>query len=673
MQEIPGNLVNIIIMNNRILYKVFQTVLFFFIVALTIDGQVVVERSKDKVIISGTPYYIHIVKKGETAYSLSKAYNITVEELIKENPQTVYGVNEGQALRIPVRDVEAKPVLQTRPVQVKKDETRFIYHKLQPGETVYSLSKLYGVSENEIISSNPGIDITKLPVDAEIAVPRRDFMTDRQEFAVPQPGYIFHKVVRGESISSIAGKYGISVRELRKENRNTRFPQVGDYLRIPVTGPVAVAEVPVAEPLKIDSVKPLVDSLAVVLLPRPAGYTQVRNLSGSFDVAVLLPFYLRENAVRTYTDSTMTKGRKSVKTNKRSDEWIYPRSIGFLEMYEGILLACDTLRSAGLDINLHVYDIKSDTIELTKIINRGDLAGMDLIIGPVSSYNLSIVTAYASGLDIPVVSPVQLFNNSVLINNPELFMANPSLEVAQNAIAKKAGEYFDDNFVFIHTDTAGIDPDVTNFKQKIITELSKWLPFEEISFKEFIFYGRSAFGNDSINRLGHALSKEKENVIIIASENDPVISETLQEIHGLSKKYPVKVFGYPVILSIDNLEPKFIFDLDILLFSPYWIDYSKRDVRQFNSDFRQIFFTQPSEMSYAWLGYDIVYYFLTGLAIHGKDFLVHPEIHYPDLLETQFDFRRESMSDGFENQKLFPIRFTKDYEVKLEPDNTLPQ
>ncbi len=672
MQGIPGNVLNFITMSNRILYKIFQTVLFFFIVALSANGQVAVERSKDKVIISGTPYYVHIVKKGETAYSISKAYNITVEELVKENPPAVYGVNEGQALRIPVRDVAATPVLQTKPVKLKRDDTRFIYHKLQPGETVYSLSKLYGVSENEIIAGNPGIDITKLPVDAEIAVPRRDFMTDRQEFAVPQADYFFHKVVRGESISSIAEKYGISVRVLRRENRNIRFPQVGDYLRIPVEKVVTIAETPVEKPLEADTVRSA-DTLTMVLLPRPPGYTQVRNLSGSFDVAVLLPFYTRENALRTYTDSTMVKGKKTIKRNRRPEEWIYPKSLGFLEMYEGILLACDTLRSSGLDISLHVFDIKSDTIELTRIINRGDLAGMDLIIGPVWSNNLEIVTTYAEGLGIPVVSPVRLYNNSALIGNPELFIANPSLEVIQNFIAKKAGEYFDNNFVFIHSDTTGTDQDVKSFKGKIITELSNRIPFEEIRFKELVFYNRSAFNNDSINRLGHALSKEKGNVIIIASEDDPVISETLQQIHGLSKKYPVRVFGYPTILAIDNLEPKFIFDLDILLYSPYWIDYSKRDVRQFNYNFRQKFNTQPSEMSYAWLGYDIAYYFLSGLAIHGKDFLVHPEIHYPDLLETQFDFRRETMTDGFENEKLFPVRFTKDYEVKLETDITPQQ
>jgi len=89
-------------------------------------------------------------------------------------------------------------------------------------------------------------------------------------------------------------------------------------------------------------------------------------------------------------------------------------------------------------------------------------------------------------------------------------------------------------------------------------------------------------------------------------------------------------------------------------------------VIQFNRDFRRKFFTEPGELSYAWLGYDILYYFLSGLAIHGKEFISHPEIHNPDLLHTEFDFRRKSIYDGFENYKLFPVKYGKEYEVRLE-------
>ena len=72
----------------------------------------------------------------------------------------------------------------------------------------------------------------------------------------------------------------------------------------------------------------------------------------------------------------------------------------------------------GLNINLHPYDIEQDTIEISKLIMTGKLADMDLIIGPVYSHNLCIVSAYARDLGIPVVSPVPLFNNSALVKNP---------------------------------------------------------------------------------------------------------------------------------------------------------------------------------------------------------------------------------------------------------------
>jgi LysM repeat protein len=651
-------------------YKVCLPVIILLAILSPLDAQVVVERSKDKVIISGTQYYIHQVKKGETAYSISKAYGLTVEELTKENPPAVYGINEGQTLRIPVSEVNDKAQEQSIQSKLKHDDAKFIYHKLQPGETIFSLSKVYGVSENEIITSNPGIEISRLPVGSEIAVPRKDFMTDRQEFAVQESNYIFHKVVKGESLSSIATQYDLTVRELRKENGNIRFPQVGDYIRVPVkkvAEEISVPVVPGKDTMKVIAEQP------VIQFARPAGHTPVRNMKGSYDVAVLLPFYIQQNAVRKDLDSSMVKGRKIFKIISRSDEWIYPGSLGFVEMYNGILIACDTLRSLGLNINIHTFDIKGDTIELTRLMRNGTLDGMDLIIGPVNTSNLTKLAPYAGRLGIPVVSPVSLFNNSVLANNPNLFMANASLEVVQNTIAKKVSDYYDKNFVFIHSDTAGVDPDVKNFKEKIVKELSNRIPFEEIKFKEFIFYPRSAFDNDSINRLGHTLSDITDNIVIIASEETPVISETLQDLQGLSKKFALKVFGYPTIRGIDNLDPHYLFDLDLLMYSPFWIDYNSRDVKQFNTDFRNKFLTEPNEMSYAWIGYDIAYYFLSGMAIHGKDFVDHPEIHNPKLLETEFDFRRDSLNEGFENQKLYPVRYTKDYEVKLSLEDNPAQ
>ena len=48
--------------------------------------------------------------------------------------------------------------------QATHDETRLFITGFKPGETIYFLSRKYSVSENDIIQSNPGIDINKLPL-----------------------------------------------------------------------------------------------------------------------------------------------------------------------------------------------------------------------------------------------------------------------------------------------------------------------------------------------------------------------------------------------------------------------------------------------------------------------------------------------------------------------------
>lgn len=56
---------------------------------------------------------------------------------------------------------------------------------------------------------------------------------------------------------------------------------------------------------------------------------------------------------------------------------------------------------------------------------------------------------------------------------------------------------------------------------------------------------------------------------------------------------------------------------------------------------------------------------MSGLSLHGKEFIKDPSVHRPALLHNDFDFVRKNEGDGFENQKLYLIHFTKDFEIKL--------
>jgi LysM repeat protein len=88
----------------------------FFLFGIMLSGnlvaqEVVVERSSQKTQIGGKEYYMHHVKQGQTLYSISKAYNVTVEEIEKLNPEVKNGLKAGLVLGIPVR-----------PVKVQKEE-----------------------------------------------------------------------------------------------------------------------------------------------------------------------------------------------------------------------------------------------------------------------------------------------------------------------------------------------------------------------------------------------------------------------------------------------------------------------------------------------------------------------------------------------------------------------
>jgi LysM repeat protein len=63
-----------------------------------------------------------------------------------------------------------------------RDNTNFIYHKLAAGETLFALSKKYGVSEDEIIKCNPGREVNKQPLGTEIIIPKDNSIRLKQSY-----------------------------------------------------------------------------------------------------------------------------------------------------------------------------------------------------------------------------------------------------------------------------------------------------------------------------------------------------------------------------------------------------------------------------------------------------------------------------------------------------------
>lgn len=127
----------------------------------------------------------HDVLPKETKYSIAKLYGITVEELEKRNPEIIPNLTIGfhllikgtapKAEKITVIDSKkeiAKPI----PVKISKP-IEYSTYEVKPKETLYSLSKMFGMTPEELTVLNPDLSnglkegmLLKIP--ATISIPQ---------------------------------------------------------------------------------------------------------------------------------------------------------------------------------------------------------------------------------------------------------------------------------------------------------------------------------------------------------------------------------------------------------------------------------------------------------------------------------------------------------------------
>ncbi len=135
--------------------------LFFATESLAQKGEV--KKSTKTEVVEGKKYYLHTVEKGQTLYAIAKAYDLTVNDIVVENSEALNGIKPGQVLRIPTQ----KQVVLVKPIPV---DTGFFIHKVEAGQTLYSIEKLYNVSQEAIIKLNPTAK-TGLKVGEDLKIP----------------------------------------------------------------------------------------------------------------------------------------------------------------------------------------------------------------------------------------------------------------------------------------------------------------------------------------------------------------------------------------------------------------------------------------------------------------------------------------------------------------------
>ena len=622
----------------------------FFLSGVFVNAQeapVIITRSKDKVVIEGKVYYIHVVKKGETLFSISRAYNLPQKDILIENPGASIDLQIDQALKIPFRpEGEQTPV----------DTGEYIIHRVEQGQTLFSLSQLYQVNADEIVALNPGADEV-LRVGDNLRVPRKGFAPQKEGFPPEDERFHYHRVVKGDTLYSLSKRYNVSIRDIRRANRKLIWGlKAGEFIIIPkIPGffDEEVDELPdyLADTLQIE--KPAYDSLEFYdLAPDPECLEFNYATHGRiYNVALFLPLFLDRNFLSESGTDDQTDTQRST---FGSGTEIFPGTLPYLEFYEGARIAIDSLKKSGLSVNLYVWDSDRNTSKIREILLSREFRDIDLIIGPFFPEEVALVSEYARQKQIPIVTPVNT-SKEFLLNNPYLYQVTPSTSAELEQSSLYVTDFPGSNFVIVHKNEPDEIENVQRMKDYLFRHFSMKNEFNQVVIKEII-------ANDSLAiNLHQSLNRTDENFIVMVSRNQAFITDVMNRLSVLSNSYPISVFGMQDWQGYANLDVEYFHNLSLHYSAPFYVDYSRPEVKKFLKDFRKLYKAEPSE--YGFLGFDIFYYFLNALKSFGPNFRTCLPYMKVNLVQSDFMFRKLNEEGGFENHGLSIIRFNKDYSI----------
>ncbi len=151
----------------------------------------------------------YVVKSGDTLWSIAKKYGVTVDALKEQNGLTSNSLSLNQILIIPVL----------------VEQTQDVYYTVQSGDSLYSISRKYGMTVDELKALNH-LTSNLLSIGQRLIVLQGSTETNGETYVVQS----------GDSLYKIANAYGITVSELMNYNNlSSNLLSIGQVLKIPST------------------------------------------------------------------------------------------------------------------------------------------------------------------------------------------------------------------------------------------------------------------------------------------------------------------------------------------------------------------------------------------------------------------------------------------------------
>lgn len=486
---------------------------------------------------------------------------------------------------------------QTKSTEIQTiNSVQYYIHTVQAKETFYGLSKLYGVSIDDIQMSNDNLrslsigQQIKIPVVAETAAESQ--YKDGELIIKNGQSFVVHNVQQGETIYALARHYQTSAGQILAANPaiNNGQISIGQQLFIPFSGTVVPPHNIVSQNTINGNPNGVTDTY-----PNDTTNQQIAQNDTTFIkkndvyISLMLPFFLDKNAHQS-DEGIINKPKE-----------IYTHTYQFLEYYEGVLMAIDTLKSRGMNITLDVIESNNDStsINISKIKTN-----TNLIIGPVFPKTFPAVAGFAKRHSIPIISPLSTEETNA--TNPFVVQMNTPQKFRFKAMVDYIIQHNDHTHVCIVYNNESLEKKSMTLCKAAFNERKSDLDSKHISFEEIYFPSAGTSG------LDRALSKKENAIVVVLSKQQAFANNIVTKLYQASKSHKIELWGLPQWETYENLELDFLYDLKFKLVTSGEVDYTSPLVNQFIKRYREKYGTEPTKFSFQ--GYDQMLYIVNQYA-----------------------------------------------------------
>ena len=350
------------------------------------------------------------------------------------------------------------------------------------------------------------------------------------------------------------------------------------------------------------------------------------NKKSSYTVSVLFPF----EAFRA----------------KYWEETVDEKAINMIHFYAGLKLAQENLVNRGYNIDLNVYDSKANNNKIDNIIERNELAGTDIIIGPRSKQSMVKMAKYAQNNEITLISPWYK-SETAFLGNQYYIQSGASLSAHCEAITQHISEV--EGFSNVLLVSREKEKDRFDYFQNAYRKITG----EINNLPELLIEGD---GNDLEElTLVDYLNPEGTTVVVIPYyNNQSFIYSVLRKLQSEKGNGKIVVYGFSQWKDYEYLYPLFD-ELNVRLSANGTADETNILLKEFNKTFYSIYKDLPNDEAYK--GYDLMQFIGQMLDKYGTTFQFSSGKRYNNYLYTNFDiqpvFTKTTSTDQRRTEALF--------------------